>query len=122
VSDGYITAMGIPIRAGRDLTERDAASDDPVILINETIARTLFPGEDAIGKIVRTDKERRVVGAAGAWILSRWMGGMLYSTTASDPVTFLGMLLVLGTVSTIAGYLPARRASRIDPAVALRAN
>ena len=120
VSDGYITAMGIPIRAGRDLTERDAASNDPVILLNETIARTLFPGEDAIGKIVRTDKERRVVGAAGAWILSRWMGGMLYSTTASDPVTFLGM--VLGTVSTIAGYLPARRASRIDPAVALRAN
>jgi hypothetical protein len=50
VSDGYIGAMGIPIRSGRDLSERDGASDDPVILINETMARTLFPGEDALGK------------------------------------------------------------------------
>ncbi len=65
VSDGYIAAMGIPLREGRDLTERDGPSSDPVILINETMARTLFPGESAIGKIIRTDKERRVVGVVG---------------------------------------------------------
>ena len=269
VSDGYIGAMGIPIRSGRDLSERDGASDDQVALINETMARTLFPGEDAVGKIILTDKERRVVGvvgdvrhlaleqgagmefyqpvrqgrdwagldlvvrttlppeqfasairaalkpiapnlpgndfrlvqqlvdkavsprrfvvlllggfalfalilaslgiygvisysvnqrtqeigirmalgasagtlqariilqtlglaaagmaigAVGSWILSRWLSGMLFETTASDPVTFVGMLVVLGTVSAVAGYLPARRASRIDPSVALRAN
>ena len=269
VSDGYITAMGIPIRAGRDIGPHDGASDDPVILINETMARTLFPGENAVGKIISTDKERRIVGvvgdvrhlaleqgagmefyqpmrqgrdvmaldlvvrttlppgqfasalraaikpiapdlpgndfrlvqqlvdksvsprrfvvlllggfalfalilaslgiyavisysvsqrtqeigirmalgasaghvqgrvisqtlalagagmalgAAGAWLLSRSIGGMLFETPAGDPVTFLGMLLVLGTVSVVAGYLPARRASRIDPSVALRAN
>jgi hypothetical protein len=264
-----VGAIGIPIRSGRDLTERDGASDDPVILINETMARTLFPGEDAVGKVILTDKARRIVGvvgdvrhlaleqgagmefyqplrqgrdwssldlvvrtalppeqfasairaalkpiapnlpgndfrlvqqlvdkavsprrfvvlllggfalfaltlaslgiygvisysvnqrtqeigirmalgasagnlqariilhtlglaatgmalgAAGAWIMSRWLSGMLFETTAGDPVTFLGMLLVLGIVSAIAGYLPARRASRIDPSVALRAN
>ncbi len=269
VSDGYIGAMGIPIRSGRDLTARDGASDDPVILINETMARTLFPAGDAIGKILRTDKERRIVGvvgdvrhlaleqgagmefyqpirqgrdwssvdlvvrttlppeqfasairaalkpvapnlpgndfrlvqqlvdkavsprrfvvlllggfalfalilaslgiygvisysvsqrtqeigirmalgasagalqariilrtlglaaagmaigAVGSWLMSRWLSGMLFETTANDPVTFLGMLLVLGTVSAVAGYLPARRASRIDPSIALRAN
>jgi predicted permease len=269
VSDGYIGAMGIPIRSGRDLTPRDGASDDPVILINETMARTLFPAGDAIGKILQTDKERRIVGvvgdvrhlaleqgagmefyqpirqgrdwssvdlvvrttlppeqfasairaalkpiapnlpgndfrlvqqlvdkavsprrfvvlllggfaffalilaslgiygvisysvsqrtqeigirmalgasagalqariilrtlglaaagmaigAVGSWLMSRWLSGMLFETTASDPVTFLGMLLVLGTVSAVAGYLPARRASRIDPSIALRAN
>ena len=62
------------------------------------------------------------IGSAGSWALSRWIGGMLFETSAGDPVTFLGMLLVLGTVSAVAGYLPARRASRIDPSVALRAN
>jgi predicted permease len=269
VSDGYIGAMGIPIRSGRDLSERDGASDDQVALINETMARTLFPGEDAVGKIILTDKERRVVGvvgdvrhlaleqgagmefyqpvrqgrdwagldlvvrttlppeqfasairaalkpiapnlpgndfrlvqqlvdkavsprrfvvlllggfalfalilaslgiygvisysvnqrtqeigirmalgasagnlqariilrtmglaalgmslgAAASWILARSLSGMLFETTASDPVTFLGMIAVLSGVSAIAGYLPARRASRIDPSVALRAN
>jgi predicted permease len=269
VSDGYIGTMGIPIRAGRDLTQRDGASDDPVILINETMAHTLFPAGDAIGKILLTDKARRIVGvvgdvrhlaleqgagmefyqpmrqgrdwssvdlvvrttlppeqfasairaalkpiapnlpgndfrlvqqlvdkavsprrfvvlllggfalfalilaslgiygvisysvsqrtqeigirmalgasaralqariilrtlglaaagmtigAVGSWLMSRWLSGMLFETKASDPVTFLGMLLVLGTVSAIAGYLPARRASRIDPSIALRAN
>jgi predicted permease len=269
VSYGYLGAMGIPIRSGRDLSERDGASDDPVILINETMARTLFPGGDALGKIIRADKERRIVGvvgdvrhlaleqgagmefylpvrqcgdwagldlvvrttlppeqfasairaalkpiapnlpgndfrlvqqlvdkavsprrfvvlllggfalfalilaslgiygvisysvsqrtqeigirmalgasagnlqariilqtlalagagmtlgAVGSWILSRTLSGMLFETTAGDPVTFIGMLLVLGTVSAVAGYLPARKASRIDPSVALRAN
>ena len=269
VSDGYIAAMGIPIRAGRDFSPHDGATDDPVILINETMARTLFPGEDAVGKIISTDKDRRIVGvvgdvrhlaleqgagmefyqpmrqgrdvmaldlvvrttlppeqfasalraaikpiapnlpgndfrlvqqlvdksvsprrfvvlllggfalfalvlaslgiyavisysvgqrtqeigirmalgasagnvqgrillrtlalagagmaigAVGSWALSRWISGMLFETSAADSVTFLGMLLVLGTVSAVAGYLPARRASRIDPSVALRAN
>jgi predicted permease len=269
VSDGYIGAMGIPLRAGRDLTERDGASDDAVIMINETMARTLFPGEEALGKFIETDKVRRIVGvvgdvrhlaleqgagmefyqpvrqgrdwssldlvvrttlppeqfagairaalkpiapnlpgndfrlvqqlvdkavsprrfvvlllagfalfalvlaslgiygvisysvgqrtqeigirmalgasagnlqariilqtlvlaavgmalgAAGSWILARSLSGMLYETTAGDPGTFAGMLAVLAVVSGIAGYLPARRASRIDPAVALRAN
>ena len=270
VSEGYISAMGIPLRSGRDFSERDGApSSESVMLINETMARTLFPGEDALGKIVHPGVDRRVVGvvgdvrhlaleqgaglemyipirqtsdwssldlvvrttlppaqfasairaalkpvapnlpgndfrtlqqlvdkavsprrfvvlllggfalfalilaslgiygvisysvnqrtqeigirmalgasagslqariilhtlglaaagmslgAAASWALARALSGMLFETTATDPATFLGMLAVLGTVSAIAGYLPARRASRIDPSVALRAN
>jgi ABC-type antimicrobial peptide transport system permease subunit len=62
------------------------------------------------------------LGAAGSWAMARALSGMLFETTATDPATFGGMLLVLATVSAFAGYLPARRASKIDPSVALRAN
>ena len=61
------------------------------------------------------------IGAAASWALARSLSGLLFGVTASDPATFLGMLLVLTVVATLAGYLPARRASRIDPMVALRA-
>jgi predicted permease len=267
VTDGYIKAMGIPVRAGRDISERDTPSTEPVIMINETLARTLWPGEDALGKIMRVNGDRRVVGVVGdvrhlaleqgagmemylpirqcrdwasldlvvrttlppsqlasavraalkpiqpnlpgndfrslqqlvdkavsprrfvvlllggfalfalvlaslgiygvisysvsqrtqeigirmalgasavdlqmriilqtlglaaagmvlgmgaSWVLARALSGFLFGVTSTDPVTFAGMLIVLTSVAAIAGYLPARRASRIDPMVALR--
>jgi ABC-type antimicrobial peptide transport system permease subunit len=60
------------------------------------------------------------LGATASWTLSRGLEGLLFEVTASDPGTFLGMLLVLTMVALIAGYLPARRASGIDPMTALR--
>jgi ABC-type antimicrobial peptide transport system permease subunit len=60
------------------------------------------------------------VGTAASWALARGLEGLLFEVTASDPRTFLGMLLVLTLVATIAGYLPARRAAAIDPMTALR--
>jgi len=63
-----------------------------------------------------------LIGFSVAWIAARAIGGMLYNVTAADPITFAGMLAVLVGVAAIAGYLPARRVSRIDPAVALRAS
>jgi len=269
VSDGYIGAMGIPLRAGRDLAPGDALSSDPVILINETMARTLFPGQDPIGRTVVACGDRHVVGVvsdvrhlaleqgagmemylpirqcgdyssvdlvmrtalppaemvssvraalkpiapnlpgnnfrtlqqlvdkavsprrftvlllagfalfalvlaslgiygvisysvnqrtqeigirmalgasagnlqtriigqtlvlaaagmligtAASWLLAQALGGLLFGITATDPVTFAGMLAVLILVAATAGYLPARRASKIDPSIALRAN
>jgi ABC-type antimicrobial peptide transport system permease subunit len=62
------------------------------------------------------------MGIVGSWILARSLGGFLYGVSSSDPVTFVTMLVVLGTVATTAGYFPARRASRIDPMTALRSN
>ena len=270
VTEGYREAMGIPLRAGRDISPTDTASSEPVIVVNETMARTLWPGQDPIGKIVLNAcaRERRVVGVGGdvrhlaleqgsgnemyipmrqcgdrpshdlvvrtslppaslaavirqalaplapnlagndfrslqqivdksvsprrftvlllggfaafalvlaslgiyalisysvnqrtqeigvrmalgatasritrqivgqtlwltaigavlgtaaSWVLVRGLEGLLFEVTATDPGTFLGMLLVLTMVAAIAGYLPARRASAIDPMTALRA-
>jgi predicted permease len=269
VSDGYPAALGIPLKAGRDISERDTPSSEPVIMINETMARTLWPGQDPIGKIVLNacSPERRVVGVVGdvrhlaleqgsgnemylparqcgdqpsadlvirsavpagqmasavratlrpiapnlagnefrtlqqlvdksvsprrlvvillggfavfalilaslgiyglisysvnqrtqeigirmalgasardvqsrivvqtlrlaaigmaiggaaSWAIARSLTGLLFGVTPTDPATFGGMLLILAMVATLAGYLPARRASRIDPLVALR--
>lgn len=267
ISDGYFRAMGVPLRAGRDFTERDTKGALPVIILNETCARNLWPGEDPIGKIVAEDVDRTVVGVVGdvhhmaleegsgnefyipmrqtqdygtvdlvvrtslptaelasrlrealrpiepdlptgnlrtlqtlvdravsprrfvvlllggfagfalvlaslgiygvisysvsqrtqeigirmalgasaerlarsilfetlglagigmvvgvaaSWLLARTLSGLLFGVTSSDPATFAGMLAILTAVAAIAGYLPARRASRIDPMSALR--
>jgi predicted permease len=269
VSDGYLRAMGIALVAGRDISERDAPSSRPVIVINQTMARTLWPGQSAVGQIMRACGERQVVGvvsdvrhlaleegsgmemylpmrqcndissvdlvvrsslppaelaagvraalkpiapnlpgkefrplqqlvdrsvsprrfvvallggfalfalllaslgiygvvsygvtqrtqeigirmalgasasrlqggiiaqtlglaaigmligAVASGLLARALGGLLFGVTATDPVTFLGMPIVLALVAAMAGYLPARRASRIDPSIALRGN
>src|SRR6185295_10945007 len=57
--------MGIPLLAGRDFTEHDAAESEKVIIINETLARRLWPGQNAIGQMVTQDGGRRVVGVVG---------------------------------------------------------
>ena len=268
VSDGYFRAMGIPLIAGRDISEQDGPSAEPVIAVNETLAHALWPGQNAVGQIMRACGDRRVVGVVGdvrhlaleqgagnemylpirqcndfasvdlvvrsnlppadlaarvraalkpivpnlpgkefrplqqlvdkavsprrfvVWLLGGFalfalllaslgvygvisygvnqrtqeigirmalgasasrlearivgqtlvlaaigmfvgaiasrvlagaLSGLLFGVTANDPATFLGMLAALTAVVAIAGYLPARRASRIDPSMALRA-
>ena len=269
VTDGYPAALGMPLVAGRDFSEHDTRTSEPVLLINETMARTVFPGRDPIGQYILGGcaKERRIVGVVGdvrhlaleqgagnemylpmrqcldqssadlvvrsslapeplaaalrealrpiapnlstndfrtlqaivdksvsprrfmvmllgafavfalvlaslgiyglisysvnqrtqeigirmamgasagdvqkqilaqtlwlaaagvaigavaSWILARGLRSLLFEVTASDPGTFAAMLIVLTSVAVIAGYLPARRASGIDPMVALR--
>lgn len=269
VSDGYINAMGMSLREGRDFTERDTPQSSQVIIINETLARRLWPGQNPIGQIIQGDcgADRQVVGVVGdvrhialekgsgsemympirqcqdygtvdlvvrsrlplaaltatvetslrpiapelpkggmqpltelvdkavsprrflvlllggfagfalllaslgiygvisysvnrrtqeigirmalgastltvqgsiviqtlllvtagmlagaavSLALARSLGGLLFGVTYGDPFTFVGTALILLIVAVLAGYLPARRASRIDPMVALR--
>ena len=271
VSDGYIGAMGIPLQEGRDFDARDVPGADRVIIVNQTMARTLFPGQSALGKFIRAcgTQDNRIVGvvgdvrhlaleqasglemylpirqcgdypsvdlvvrtavppaalapairaalapiapdlpgkdfrtiqalvdkavsprrflvlllggfalfalvlaslgiyavisysvnqrtqeigirmalgasagrlqagivgqtlglagagmllgAAASWFVARAIGTMLYGVTPRDPLTFGGVLAALAMVAAAAGYFPARRASRIDPSLALRAS
>jgi predicted permease len=62
VTDGYFESVGIHLLAGRGFTESDRASSEPVVIVNETLARTLWPGQDALGQYVTQDGGRRVVG------------------------------------------------------------
>ncbi len=60
------------------------------------------------------------IGVAGAFALSRLFAGLLYETTPSDPPTYVAVALVLGLVAAVACFVPARRATTVDPMVALR--
>jgi len=60
------------------------------------------------------------VGLPASWLATRAIRGLLFDVGSSDPVTYAGVLAVLAAVAVLAGYVPARRATRIDPAIALR--
>jgi ABC-type antimicrobial peptide transport system permease subunit len=80
---------------------------------------------------VQMDVIRRTMGLALIGIcvgfivslaVSRLIASLLFRTAPTDPLTFVGMVILLGVVALAAGYLPARRASKTDPMVALRLN
>jgi len=62
-----------------------------------------------------------LAGVIGAVAFTRVLGSLLYEVSATDPAVFAGIVALLGVVGVAASYAPARRATRVDPAVALRA-
>jgi ABC-type antimicrobial peptide transport system permease subunit len=61
-----------------------------------------------------------VLGLAGAWGLGRLIGSQLYGVTATDPVSIAAAATLLAAVALVAGYVPAWRATRVNPVLALR--
>jgi putative ABC transport system permease protein len=60
------------------------------------------------------------VGLVGSWVLSRVLVSQVYGITARDPLTYGAVALLLAGVALLATYVPARRATRVDPMLALR--
>jgi predicted permease len=63
-----------------------------------------------------------VAGAVASLVVSRAVAALLFNTRSNDPITFAAMVVLIGAVALLAGYIPARRASRVNPMVALRNN
>jgi ABC-type antimicrobial peptide transport system permease subunit len=76
---------------------------------------------EIVGQTLRLSLVGITIGTIASWVAARSMSRLLFGVTPTDPATFAGMIFVLAAVAALAGYLPDRRASRIDPLIALRA-
>ncbi|MGH9652650.1 MAG: FtsX-like permease family protein, partial [Bryobacteraceae bacterium] len=63
-----------------------------------------------------------VIGAIVSFAVARLIASLLFKTAPTDPIAFAGTVVLLGLTALLAGWIPARRASRVDPMSALRAN
>jgi putative ABC transport system permease protein len=73
-----------------------------------------------IGQGMRLAAVGALLGLLGAWAFTRILQKLLFEVQPGDPVTFVVVTVVLGAIALLACYLPARRAARVDPMVALR--
>ncbi|MBC8165861.1 MAG: ABC transporter permease [Bryobacteraceae bacterium] len=123
VSDGYFESVGIRLRTGRTFTESDRVSSEPVVIVNESLARTLWPGQDAVGQVMTQDGGRRVVGVVAdvRHMSLEAVGGSEMYLPMRQSSDYSAMKLVMRTV-----LLPERLAPEvrtvlkpIDPNLAL---
>jgi predicted permease len=75
-----------------------------------------------IGRTLGLSLAGIAAGTIASFGVVKLISSLLFATAPTDPATFIAMILLLGVVALCAGYIPARRASRIDPMVALRTN
>lgn len=114
VSDGYFVTLGIPLLGGRDFTAADAPGAGEVVAVNETLARTLWPGRDPVGQVVVSGGQHlRVVALVGDVRHDRLdepFGGELYYPLRQMP-DYQAVNLVVRTSMPVGELASAVRAS-----------
>ncbi len=112
ISPNYFETMGIPLRKGRVLNEHDIVNSPRVIVINQTLANLLFPGQDPIGKRIdftytKDPNVHEIVGVVGdenLGQLDRKPTPVIYDAYAQDPNSFLSVTIrTEGDPSAVAG-------------------
>ena len=94
----------------REIGVRMALGAPPLAMQRQVLSQTMTLA--AIGV---------AIGLPAAWMAAKAIQGLLFGVVSSDPVTFGSVVTLVAIVAALAGYMPARRASRIDPVLALRA-
>jgi putative ABC transport system permease protein len=110
-------AVGIATLVAFAVTQRTREIGVRVALGAQTRDVVLLVASEGVGMALAG----AAAGLFAAWTLRRSIASMLFGVSPGDALTFVGVVVVLGVVSLLAAYLPARSAARIDPAVALRA-
>ncbi len=77
---------------------------------------------EVISRTMRLAVAGTMIGIVASLAVSRLIASLLFRTAPYDPLTFAGMIVLLGAVALLAGYLPARKASKIDPMISLRSS
>ena len=126
VTPGYFAAMGIPLKAGRDVRSSDTRDSEPIVLVNEQLAREIWPGQDPIGKRMKFDPAEtawtRVVGLVGD---IRHLGpstpprAELYQAGSQRSFPFMAFVVRTETDPRAIVPLLRRAAAELDPALPL---
>ena len=123
VTPGYFSSLGIPVRGGRNLTAGDGLLDPGALLVNETLARLHFPGEDPVGRATDRGTIVGVVGDVRQSGLNRPVVPEIYKVINRDAgvAPDLGMTLLVRTDGKPEEIVPAVRAAvrDVNPIVAL---
>ncbi|HEV2116733.1 MAG TPA: ADOP family duplicated permease, partial [Terriglobales bacterium] len=126
IAPGYFRTLGIPLLAGRDFDSSDRESSTPVVIINQFLARELWPGQDPIGKVAHLDgpqgQDYRVVGMAadGKYeTLGEGSTGFVYRPATQDYLPHMNLLL--RTAGPPLAYANAVRnmVAELDPNLAI---
>jgi len=87
--------------------------------LGATMARVQF---DVLVRTLRLALLGIATGVLASFVVAKGISSLLFATQPADPATFAGMIALLAGVAFVAGYIPARRASRVNPMIALRNN